>query len=192
MQCISSLNDTIKSYPCQFNCITPDDNIKEGVCNNCNCDDENIKSYKCAGRHCDLDSECFSGFCQHHYCTVSKTDLSICTKDTTAKCGRCPNEACKRRKECQHFGCLSDKANPLLPKKCSSCECFLDRYSTVINSKMCAGVNCKGNEYCDSGLCLNGICALTKTSIDTCTTDVEAACGKCDKVACDDNQNAQC
>jgi hypothetical protein len=62
----------------------------------------------------------------------------------------------------------------------------------VIKSKMCTGTNCKGNEYCESGLCVNGICAISKTNINTCTTDVEAACGKCDKVQCDDDQDVQC
>ncbi len=57
---------------------------------------------------------------------------------------------------------------------------------------MCAGTNCKDNDYCESGLCVNGICALSKTNINTCTIDVEAACGKCDKVECDDDQDIQC
>lgn len=71
MACISSFNDTKKSWPCQFNCITQNDSVKQGICNDCNCEDEDIKNYKCPGRYCAADSECVSGKCLHHYCTVS-------------------------------------------------------------------------------------------------------------------------
>jgi hypothetical protein len=130
---------------------------------------------------------CLSGLCLDKYCTVSETDKSICSKDILARCGRCPDTTCTRRTQCQHFGCLSDKSNPLI-KKCSACECFIDRYYAVVaKSKMCGGVNCRGNEYCESGLCVNGICTVSKTNENLCTTDVEAACGKCDKIKCDDD-----
>jgi hypothetical protein len=162
------------------------------VCNDCNCEDENIEFYKCPGRSCVKDTECQSGNCQHHYCTVSKTDFSVCTKDNTARCGRCPETPCTRRKQCQYFGCLSDKSNPLLPMKCSACECFFDRYTLAIKSKMCGGMNCEGDDYCESGVCVNGICTISKNNSNLCTTDVEAACGKCDKVRCDQDQGIQC
>ena len=146
-------------------------------CSDCKCDLDGSRQDLCLGVRCNQHSMCKSGNCHRGYCALSVFDNTTCHNNTHFPCGKCGGLNCKKGEhvECKYLACMS-----VLGDKCSSCEC--DRNNSKTN--LCEGVNCKGDYECRSGRCYLGFCALNSVSMDTCTQDVDAGCGKCDRVFC--------
>ena len=125
---------------------------------------------------------------------VKKT-IEYCTKSTVARCGRCGGTSCSKRTDCQFFQCRKSDPTQIMNETflgtCADCESEPARYIAKSGVKLCGGVHNKDHQpdRCASNEMEYNFCKVPKieSAFGYCTEDTLAACGKCDRVKCDDD-----
>ncbi|TNV84029.1 hypothetical protein FGO68_gene10555 [Halteria grandinella] len=162
-----------------------------------------VAQNRCLRTQCTCDNECQSGYCDYQVQQCERKEVLIkqgcedrtyiCTTDFDQKMSfnklsenKCPGSNCICDQECQSGYC--DNQQPSITGTCSPthqpCNKTSEMRCTSLNgdlqypSNLCLGVPCTWHGDCQSGYCINNLCAPLPPNSPLCNTSSLYAIGR--------------